>query len=151
MTTASAAAPARPAVPVWFWIVAVLALLWELAGCFAFYTQMTMTPEAMAKLPVAQREIWEATPVWINAAYGVAVVVGLAGAILLLLRRRLAATAFLVSLAAVIVQFGYTFLATPILKTMPLGESAPFPAFVVLMAAGLWWFAGWAGKTGWLG
>ncbi len=136
--------------PVWFWVVAGLALLWEAMGCWAYITQMTMSPEAMAALPAAQREIWEAMPVWVAAAYAVAVWVGLAGAVLLLLRRKLAQMAFVVSLAAVLVQFGWTFLGTDILTAMPTAESLPMPLFIIVVAALLVWFSGWTAKKGWL-
>ena len=50
--------------------------------------------------------MWEATPPWMVAAYAIAVWVGLAGAALLLMRRKLAVPLLLVSLVAVVVQFG---------------------------------------------
>ena len=54
--------------------------------------------------------MWDATPTWMVAAYAIAVWVGLAGALLLLLRRKLAVPLLLVSLIAVIVQFSGLFL-----------------------------------------
>ncbi len=67
----------------------------------------------------------------------------------LLLRRGWARLAFAASLVAVIVQFGWTFLATPILTT--IGASAvAFPALILLVAAFLLWFSGLAAKRGWL-
>jgi hypothetical protein len=136
-------------VPGWYWAVAVLALLWEAAGCFAYFTQVTMEAAELARLPAAQRDIWAAMPAWVVGAYAVAVWVGLTGAVGLLLRRRWARIAFAVSLIAVIVQFGWTFLATPILTTIGTSAAA-FPAFIALMAAILLWFSGLAARRGWL-
>lgn len=142
-------ATARTGVPAWYWVVAGAALLWELAGCYAYVTQVTMSTADLAALPAGQRELWLAMPFWVTAVYAIAVWVGLAGAVALALRRRWATTAFAVSLAAVIVQFGWVFVATPALGT--LGPSAAaFPAFVILLGALLLWFAGWARKRGWL-
>jgi len=136
-------------VPGWYWAVAVVALLWEAMGCYAYVTQVSMDSAALAQLPARQREIWAAMPAWATGAYAVAVWVGLLGAIALLLRRRWARLAFAASLLGVIVQFGWTFLATPILSDMG-ASAAAFPAFIFLVAALLLWFSGVATKRGWL-
>lgn len=140
----------RAPVPVWYWIVAVLALLWAAAGCFAYVSQVTIGPEDFARLPEAQQQIWTAMPGWATGAYAVAVWISLAGAVALLLRRRLARTAYLVSLVAVLVQFGWVFLASPILSLYPLAEAAAFPAVIVVLGVFLLWFANMAAGRGWL-
>jgi hypothetical protein len=135
--------------PKLYWVAAVVALLWALAGCFAYVTQVGMSAEELARLPQAQQDIWNATPAWITGAYAVAVWSGFAGAIALLLRRRWARPLYLVSLVAVAVQFGWTFAATNILATM--GPSAAgFPAFIFAAGVLQWWFARVAAKAGWL-
>ena len=148
--TTDATPAARSGVPMWFWIVAALALLWQAAGCWAYVSQMTMSEEARAALPAAQRDIWAAMPAWATGAYAVAVWSGLAGAVLLLLRRKWAQWAFALSLLGVLVQFGWFFLGNPHVGRMPLAESAPFPAFITVLAVALLWFSWWAGKRGWL-
>lgn len=136
-------------VPAWYWGAAVVALLWEALGCFAYLNQVSMEAAELAQLPAAQRDIWTAMPGWAVAAYAVAVWGGLTGAVGLLLRRRWARPAFAVSLVAVVVQFGWTFLATPILTTIGTSAAA-FPAFIMLVAALFLWFSGFAAKRGWL-
>lgn len=136
-------------VPRWYWVAAGLALLWSLAGCGAYFGQVGMSAADMAALPPAQREIWSMMPDWVTAAYAIAVWVGLAGSVALLLRRRLARALYAVSLIAVLVQFGWTFLASPILTSV--GPSAAlFPAFIVVVSAALLWFASHAAARGWL-
>jgi hypothetical protein len=135
--------------PVWYHAIAGLATFWALVGCYAYLSQVSMGPEAMAQLPPAQREIWAMTPSWVIAAYAIAVWVGLAGAIGLLLRLSFARIAYVVSLVAIVVQFGWTFAATPILTTV--GTSAVFfPLFIAAVCAALVWFAGHAAGRGWL-
>lgn len=135
--------------PGWFWLVAVLILLWSLAGCFACYTQLTISPEDLAKLPAAQQDAWLAMTLLPKIAYVVAVLGGLIGAILLLMRSRLARLLFIVSLIGVIVQFGWFF--GPYAGFQKLGASAAlFPAFIVIVAAAEIWFAGYAARKGWL-
>jgi hypothetical protein len=140
---------AKPAVPGWFWAAAIVALLWELAGCYAYLTQISMDAADLAKLPAGQAEMWRTMPIWAKCAYAVAVWVGLTGAIALLMRRRWAREAFAVSLLAVLVQFGWAFLGTPMLRTLGL-SAAGFPILIILAAAVLFWFAGWATRRGWL-
>ena len=110
---------AKTDVPTWFWIAVGLALLFEAAGCVMYLSQMNVDH---ATLPLDQRAMWEATPMWVIAAYAVAVWVGLVGALLLLLRRRLAVPVLLLSLIAVVVQFSGLFLVAQLRQTVP--ESA---------------------------
>lgn len=107
---------ATTAVPTWFWLAAGLALLFEATGCFMYLAQVTAD---RATLPLDQRAMWDATPAWMVAAYAVAVWVGLAGAALLLMRRRLAVPLLLVSLLAVVVQFSGLFLVPQLRQTVP--------------------------------
>lgn len=138
-----------PGVPGWYWAVVALALLWAAAGCFAYVMQVSMGEAELAALPAAQREIWEMMPAWVTAAYAVAVWAGLAGALGLLLRRRWSRTAYIVSLAGVVGQFGWTFLGSPILKTVG-PSAAAFPLFIAAASAAQIGFAGYAAKRGWL-
>ena len=134
-------------VPKWYWAVAVVALLWALAGCFAYVTQVGMSAEDLARLPQAQQDIWNAMPAWVTAAYAVAVWAGLGGAIGLLLRKAWAQPLYLLSLLGIVVQFGWTFFATDIMTTVG-PSSAAFPAFILIAGIALVWFAGYSRKRG---
>jgi hypothetical protein len=136
----------RPNVPGWYWLVAVAALLFELVGCFAFYLQVTTDP---ATLPVDQRALIEATPMWINAAYAIAVLAGLAGAVGLLQRMRWAKGALFLSLAMIVVQFG-GILAVPALRQSLPSDQLLGPIVIFLLAYGFWQFAKIAAKRGWI-
>jgi hypothetical protein len=136
-------------VPRLYWVAAGLALIWSLMGCVAYLSQVTMTEADLAALPAAQRDIWAATPAWVIGAYAVAVWSSLAASVGLLLRRRWAQPLFGLSLAAVIVQFGWTFLATDIVRTVGPGAAA-FPAFIIVAAAAMLWLASYAARRRWL-
>jgi len=138
---------ARPAVPAWYWIVAVLALLWEGMGCFSYLGEAGMVAAAMMKHTGEQNAVWGAMPVWAWCAFAVAVWVGLAGALLLLMRMRLARLAFVVSLIAAIVQFGWAYLLG---GAMRLGPPI-MPVVIIVIAIALVWFSDMATKRGWLG
>ncbi|MBV9900227.1 MAG: hypothetical protein JOZ90_03920 [Alphaproteobacteria bacterium] len=139
---------AKPAVPAWFWIVAVLALLWEGMGCFSYLAQTGMMGAKLGEMPAEQAEVWRATPVWVWCAFAVAVWVGLAGAVLLLLRHRLARAAFAVSLLAAILQFGWAYTAGGAARTGAGG--AVLPICIIAAGAFLVWFAGHGIRRGWL-
>lgn len=136
--------------PAWFWLVAVSALLWNLFGLAMFYLSVTMTPEQLAQLPQAQREVTEGYPAWLWGVYGVAVVTGTLGALLLLLRRKVALTVFWVSLVAVLVLFAYALFPGRMLALMGPAQALPMPLAVIAVALLLVWFARRAGARGWL-
>ena len=144
MTTVTAASR-----PVSYWVIAVLALLWNLLGVAMFCMTLAATPEQLASMPVEQRRILDATPGWMQVAYGVAVFGGVLGAIGLLLRRRWAATFFLLSLVGLVVQTLGAFLSTPAWEVLgPAGLVMP----IVLLAIALFLlsYARRAAARGWL-
>jgi len=138
----------RP-VPAWYWLVAAAALLFEAFGCFNYLAYVSISPERLATLPLDERVVVGATPPWITAAYAIAVWAGLFGAVLLLMRRRHAGLLLLVSLVAVVVQFGGVLLV-PRLREILSPDTYTLPIVVVVIAYGFWHFARHAGKRGWL-
>lgn len=139
----------RPIVPGWFWIVSVLALLWELMGIAAYLQQVTQTAAELAALPPAQQALISATPPWATGAFAIAVFSGGLAATAMLLRRKWSRPLFLVSAIAAIAQFGWVFGVAKAHET--LGQSAIYlPASVILIALLLVWLSGFAVKKGWL-
>ncbi|MGH8085660.1 MAG: hypothetical protein ACREPV_10340 [Lysobacter sp.] len=136
--------------PAWFWIVAVLALLWNLFGLAMFYMQYTMTPEQLAQLPEAQRSLQQSFPAWLWALNGLAVVAGTLGSILLLMGKRLALPVFWVSLVAVVVLFGYCLFPGGMIEVLGAAQALPMPILVTVVAALLVWFARRSVARGWL-
>lgn len=139
------------AIPVWYWIVACVFLLWGLIGCGACFSQLNISPEKLAALPEGQRDAYIAMPGLVKAAYVVATVAGVLGAVLLLLRMPVPAMwSFVASLAGVVVQFGWFF--GPYRGGQKMGwGSAGFPLFIALVCAGEIWFACHAAQQGWGG
>ena len=132
--------------PGWFYAVAAFAVLFEAFGCWVYLAQVTADHAA---LPLDQRAMWDATPTWMVAAYAIAVWSGLAGAVLLLLRRNLAVKLLLVSFVAVIVQFSGLFLVPQLRQTVP--ESALIaPALLIVCCYLIFSTARFAQMRGWL-
>jgi len=142
-------AAARKA-PWWYWAVAGLATLWMLFGVLAWVMDLRMTPAQLAQLPDAQQQLYALRPQWVFVVYAIAVFSGLAGAIGLLLRKRWATTWFLVSLVAVVVQFGYTLFGLDAIGLLGTAMALPFPIVIVAFAVFLLWFARYARRHGWI-
>lgn len=90
--------------PTWFKVVAVVALLWNLLGCLAFFADLRLSAEDIAQLPDAQQALYAARPGWAVVATGVAVLGGVLGSIGLLMRRKWAFPVFVLSLLGILVQ-----------------------------------------------
>ena len=146
--TGAGAAGAGPAgaAPRWFGAAAIAALLWEMLGCAIYLIQVRTDP---ASLPLDQRAMWDATPAWMIAAYGTAVWVGLAGAVLLVMRRRLAEPLLLASFAAVLVQFS-GLLLVPALRDRTPADAWLLPIVIVAVSYSIWQLARRARSRGWL-
>lgn len=130
----------------WFMPAAIGALLFEIVGCAMCAMQLSVDP---AVLEPDQRLMWEAAPAWMLAAYVVAVTVGLAGAVMLLMRRAASERLLLVSFIAVLVQFS-ALLVVPALRNLTDSEDLFLPFVIALVAYGVWQLARTARKRGWL-
>ena len=132
--------------PGWFTLAAIGSLLWELLGCGLIVSYALTDPAA---LPTDQRAIWNATPMWMNAAWSFAVVTGVVGAVLLLMRQRRSEPLLLVSFLAVIVQFS-GLLIVPELRNLVGSDDLFAPFVVIIVCYGIWHLARVARKSGWL-
>ncbi|HEV2044889.1 MAG TPA: hypothetical protein VGR05_09445, partial [Sphingomicrobium sp.] len=128
--------PEQPA-PRWFTLAALAAVAWEIVGCAMYLMQVRVDPAA---LPLDQRALWDAAPGWMVAAYAVAVWVGLVGAVLLVMRRRIAEKLLLVSLVAVLVQFS-ALLLVPELRNLTTSDALFLPFVIIVACYLIWHFA----------
>jgi len=93
--------------PHWsFWIISVVALIWNVMGAINF--SMQMNAATVAEMPESYRAIVESRPAWATVAFAVAVFGGALGCLLLLLRKSMAFYLFFASLLGVIVQMTTT-------------------------------------------
>jgi len=134
--------------PGWFMAVAILALLWNLLGVFAFIAQMTMSPEVLATMPQEQQDLVTSMPTWATVAFAVAVNFGALGSLLLVLKKSLAGLFLQLSLAGILVQNFYGFFMTNALEAS--GNIAlVMPIVVILIAIYLVYLAAKAKRLGW--
>lgn len=134
--------------PAWYWVAAVGALLFECLGCFFYLAEVRLTPEQIAMLPLDQAAMLSARPTWYYAAFGLAVWVGLAGSLGLLLRRAWAVPMLLISLIAVIVQFSAIFLV-PEMRVVT-SDALLGPIVVIVACYGIFMLGRLTKRRGWL-
>jgi hypothetical protein len=123
--------PETVAIPSWFKAVAITALIWNLLGVLAFALQMMITPEILAGLPAAERELYVNIPLWVTISFAVAVFSGSFGSLFLLLKKPLATPLLILSLIGVFVQNFHSFFMSNALEVNgPVGII--MPAVVIL-------------------
>lgn len=137
--------------PLWFRIVTVVLLVWGMMGCFACLQQVRLGADAMGPATAYDRALYAALPGWYNLVYAVAVGSGFVGAVLLFMRKASAKPFFVVSLVAVVVQFGWLFATSDIVAHKGVGATLTFPAIIVAIALFQIWIAGHARGKGWIG
>ena len=136
----------RQPVPRWYWIAAVASVLFMAEGCWSYLIDVTTDPTT---LPIDQRNIMMARPIWQVGAYAMAVWVGLLGALLLLLRRKAAEPLLLVSLVAAAFTFLPYATVAPVRDNISTNDIAV--AVIVLLVTGtIWSFARHSRQRGWL-
>ncbi|MCL1035867.1 hypothetical protein L2750_01670 [Shewanella submarina] len=117
------------AVMIFIWV----SLMWNLLGVMNFFFQLTVDAQALAQMTEAQRQMYEATPGWLTALFGIAVVTGLAGSGMLMFKMAKAAPVLLISLIAVVAQMAASLIVLDAYAV--LGASALImPAIVTLWA-----------------
>ena len=135
--------------PVWFWVVAVIALLWNLMGVTAYLGDAFTTVEQLEQMTQEQRELFEMRPAWVTAAFAIAVFAGAIGSIALLIRKKWATSLFVISLIAAFAQFIYNSFMTNTIEVMGT-QAIVFPILVLGFGLYLIFFAKRGHAKGWL-
>lgn len=116
-----------------FWIVGVVALIWNLIGIMTYLMSVMITPETLTAMTEAERTLYTDIPAWVTAAYAIAVFGGTAGCIALLMRKALAVPIFMVALIAVLAQMGHALFLTAMLEVRG-NAAAVLPLLIIIIA-----------------
>lgn len=135
--------------PTWFWVVAVIALLWNLMGVSAYLFEAFTSIEQLEQMTQERRALFEGRPAWVTAAYAIAVFAGAIGSIALLIRKKWAKPLLVVSLIAAIVQFIYNSFMTNTIEVMGT-QAIIFPILILGFGLYLIFFAKKSITKGWL-
>jgi len=125
----------------WLKGISIFAIIWNIMGVIAYLMQAYMTEDTIAALATeAERALYTDIPAWYTAAFAVAVFAGLIASILLLLKKRLATSLFMISLIAIFVQMYYNFFIS---KSMEVygATSAIMPVLVIIFAFFFLWYS----------
>ena len=148
MEDATIDAPRVSGTPTHLWIVGLVSLLWNAYGGYDYTMTQLREPGYFAMMseqmhvPVAELQaFFDSFPAWASALWAIGVWGSVAGSILLLMRSRHAATAFIVSLIGAVLSFAYqlTIDVPPEMTDSMIGKVMPV---VILAAIALqWWYA----------
>jgi hypothetical protein len=135
--------------PKWYTPITIVALIWNLLGCVAYLSDVRMTHEDVARLTVAQQELYASRTIWSVSATAIAVWCGAAGSLGLILRKRWAMPLLLASVVGLIVQdFGLFVLTKAVSLAGPV--VLILQGLVLFIALGLVWLGRRAIANGWI-
>jgi hypothetical protein len=123
------------------WIVGVLALLWSSVGAYDYLMTQTENAAYMAKFTPEMLAFYYGFPTWVIATWAIAVWGGVAGSVLLLMRRRLAAPVYLASLLAMVVTTFHNYVLSDGFEHMGDPFSLIFTAVIFVVAVLLYGYA----------
>lgn len=133
-----------------YWIIGIIALLWNLMGTFQFLSSTVWKDLLFETITPPEIALFEGLPFWFPIVFCVAVVTGVLGSILLLLRKKLAILLFSVSLLAVLVQMGYWVFGTNLMDVYGTVEAITMPLLVVITSVVLLLYSRTVARKGWL-
>lgn len=135
--------------PVWFWVVSVIALLWNLMGVSAYLADAYTSIEQLEQMSQEIRELYEGRPAWATAGFAIAVFAGAIGSLALLLRKKWARPLLLLSVLGSVVLNVHTFFLSNALEVMG-SNIVIMPIVVIVFGIYLVFFAKKGIQKGWL-
>lgn len=129
--------------PIWFWIVSVIALIWNCMGAYHYLIQAYNTESYQEMYTAEQLEIVANMPAWVTAAFAISVFGGVLAAIGLLIRKSWSVKLWILSLIAVLIQMGYILINE-------YASSIGMTIMIIVLAFFFVWFARKSEANGWL-
>ncbi len=132
-----------------YWIIAIIALVWNAMGVMAYLAQAYITEDAKALLTEVQRKLHDNQPIWVTAAFAIAVFGGLLGSLSLIIKKKWAIMFFLLSFIGIIVQMANTFFISNAMETATVKEYF-MPVMIIIFGLFLYMYSKKAKTNGWL-
>ena len=123
------------------WVVGGLSLLWNLGGAFDFFMTQTKNATYLKAMTPGQLVFVNSLPFWVVALWGLATWCAPLGSLLLLMRRRVAVSVFLVSLVSMVLMTIHNYGFTNISEVMPGPGAKIFTGIIFIVALLLWIYA----------
>ncbi len=137
-------------IPKWFWILAVIFLLWNVMGVLSFFGHTFISEETLDKLPIEERKLYTEYPIWTNIIFAIATFGGLIASIGLILKRKWTKTFYTISFLAIVPHMIYNIFFTKSIDVYGLAQATTMPVLVMLIGAFLIWFSSFSIKKNWL-
>ena len=131
----------RTKAPWHLWVIGIIALLWNAMGALDYFLSQTKNEAYMNMFTPEQLEFFYSFPSWSVALWAIAVWGGLLGCILLLLRKKLAVSVFLVSLICMALNTIYIYAFTNGMEVMSDPFEIAFNAAIFLVAVFLFFYS----------
>jgi hypothetical protein len=140
--------------PIWFWIISVIALLWNAMGVMAYIADAYMTDEMISQMDERQQAFQMLDfPAWYTACYALAVFCGVLGCIFLLIKKSWAKPLFVISFIAVLGKTFHDYVFNDIyskmdltVNTFELSMAIAIPVVAILLIL----FARDSARKGWI-
>lgn len=138
----------QPKTPVWYWILAVIAVLWNAIGAFDYAATKLRLDFYMSAFTPEQLEFFYGFPAWYSAVWAIAVWTAFIGSLMLVFRMKLAALTFLISIVSFIVSAIYIYGFTNGLEIMGGFGALIFSGVIFVSLLVFFWLARWASLRG---
>lgn len=126
--------------PFHYWIVAILSVLWNSMGAFDYTATQYRLESYMSQFTPEQLEYFYGFPVWMDAAWAIAIWASLLGSIVLLFRKALAVWLFGVAILGLAVSSIYNFVLSNGAEVMGDG-AVMFSAVIWVIALFLYFYS----------
>lgn len=134
--------------PKHLWVVGIIALLWSAMGAFDYLMTQTQNEGYMSQFSEEQLAFFYGFPAWLEAFWAMGVWGGLAGSILLLMKRNWAVWAFLASFIGALVTTIQNYGISNGLEVMGDPMSVVFTIIILVVALGLFLYSRAMAKQG---
>lgn len=131
-----------------FWLVCILALLWNVGGAINYIMQTNL--EFVSTLPETHRAIIEGRPVWATGGFAIGVFGGAFGCLLLLFKKSHALYIFVISLLGIAVTMLHTINVAASIISFSTSEVVVMIVLPIIVAALLVWYTKLVIKKNWV-
>jgi hypothetical protein len=132
-----------------FWAISSSALVWNLMGVFNYLDQAFMTNKVLETLPKEQQILYQDVPAWVTAGFAIAVFSGTLGSLLLLLKKKIASTFFIISFLGIMGHMSYGLLIDQ--NSDSYGTmGVAMPIIMIVFGGYLIWYSRKANEHRWL-
>ena len=132
-----------------FWVIAIVALLWNIMGLFQFIAATFMQDLISEGLSAKELDLMNNVPSWYTIAFGVSTIAGFLACVTMLARKKITVVLFLLSLIGVLISQGYWILGTDSMEVMGT-QAVVMPIIVIVFSIFLYFYSKGAAKKGWL-